>query len=155
MKEVSPKELRERNEKSWKETQKIFRRRLREIATGGQHNATYKMDDYCFGERIQPWLESLGFRVKPTNLSWYEVTWSEEEGVLERLREYMPILNNSLPETARRAIDRLKVKQKELGTWRPDPSCYDYVCSACGKHSEYKTDFCCNCGKRMIIKEEK
>ena len=29
------------------------------------------------------------------------------------------------------------------------------VCSVCGKHSEYKTDFCCNCGTKMSIEENK
>lgn len=79
MKEVTPQELRECNEKSWKETQNIFRRRLREIAASGQNKATYKVNDYCFEERIQPWLESLGFKVKQIDLSWCEITWPETE----------------------------------------------------------------------------
>jgi hypothetical protein len=156
MREVTPKELQKLNDKSFKNTQKIFRRRLHEIAAGGENKATYKSDDYCCGERIKPWLESLGFQVKDIGWgSWYKITWPEEEDILERLRrECMPILNSSLPDAARRAIDGLKVKQEELGTWKFDPHPYDYVCSACGKHSEYKTDFCCNCGKKMMKEKE-
>ena len=87
MREVTPKELREYNEKSFKETQKIFRRRLREIAAGGNKVALYCKTEYCFGEQIKPWLESLGFTVKQDRrLNWYEVTWPEEEDILEKLR---------------------------------------------------------------------
>lgn len=38
---------------------------------------------------------------------------------------------------------------ESLGVWVKDVVQYNYVCSACGKHSEYATDFCCNCGKKM------
>lgn len=75
MREVTPQELKKYNEKSWKETQKIFRRRLREIAKSGENKAKYKVDDYCFGERIQPWLEGLGFKVKQVNPFWSEISW--------------------------------------------------------------------------------
>lgn len=150
MREITPKELREYNEKSWKETQKIFRRRLREIAAGGDKKAKYKPDNYCLGERIQPWLEGLGFKIKQVNPFWCEVTWPEEEDIIERLhRECMPILNSSLPNAARRAIDGLKVKREELGTWIFDSQAYDYVCSECGKHSEYTSPYCPNCGKKL------
>ncbi len=156
MREVAPKELQKLNSKSFKKTQKIFRRRLREIAADGNNEATYKANDYCCGEQIKPWLESLGFQVKDKGWgTWYEITWPEEEDIIERLRrECMPILNSSLPDAARRAIDGLKVKQEESGTWKLDPFSCDYVCSACGKHSEYKTDFCCNCGTKMIKEKE-
>ena len=155
MREVTPKELQKLNSKSFKNTQKTFRRRLREIAAGGENKAKYKPDDYCCGDRIADWLRSLGFTVKQVNPIWCEVTWPEEEDIIERLRrECMPILNSSLPDAARRAISGLKVKQEELGTWKFDPFSYDYVCSACDKHSEYKTDFCCNCGKKMMKEKE-
>jgi Zn finger protein HypA/HybF involved in hydrogenase expression len=67
-------------------------------------------------------LRSLGFKVKQINPIWCEVTWPEEEGVLEKPRE---------------------------GTWQKDMERYDYVCSACGKHAEYVSDYCPNCGKKM------
>ena len=151
MREVTPKELQKLNSKSFKKTQKIFRRRLRDIAADGNNEATYKASGYCCGERIKPWLESLGFQVRDKGWgSWYEITWPEEEDIIERLRrECMPILNSSLPDAARRAIDGLKVKQEELGTWEFDPHCYDYVCSECGKHSEYTSPYCPNCGKKL------
>ena len=152
MREVTPQELRKYNEKSWKETQKIFRRRLREIAKGGENKAKYKVDDYCFGERIQPWLEGLGFIVKPDRrLNWYEITWPKEEDVFERLRsEQIKILTQSIPTGFAWGV---RLKREEFGTWTKDNVHWDYVCSACGKHSEYATDFCCNCGKKMHVEE--
>ena len=59
-KEISPVEMRELNEKSFKNTQAIFRRRLREIAVNGENKAKYKEGDYCSGEYIKGWLRSLG-----------------------------------------------------------------------------------------------
>ncbi len=152
MREVTPQELREYNEQSWKETQKIFRKRLREIAAGGNSQAEYCEKGYCFGERIKPWLEGLGFVVKPdVRPFWWEITWPEEEDITEQLRrECMPILNSSLLDAARHAIDGLKVKGTDkLGTWAKDMERYDYVCSDCGKHAEYVSDYCPNCGKKM------
>lgn len=76
MREISPKELQKLNDKSFKSTQKHFRRRLREIAANGFKEANYKADGYCCGERIKPWLESLGFQVE--DIGWdsrYKVTW--------------------------------------------------------------------------------
>ena len=142
MREVTPKELREYNEKSFKETQKIFRRRLREIAAGGNKVALYCKTEYCFGEQIKPWLESLGFTVKQDRrLNWYEVTWPEEEDILERLRR----------ETAEKLTQPEKftwgvhVKRPE-GTWKRDYEQFDYFCSECEKHAEYVSDYCPNCG---------
>ena len=156
MREVTPKELQEFNDKSFKNTQKIFRRRLREIAAGGENKAKYKPDDYCCGDRIANWLKSLGFTVKQVNPIWYEITWPKEEDLIERLRrECAPILSSTLPNAARRAIDGLKIKGEELGIWKFDPSSYDYVCSACGEHSKYTTKFCPNCGIKMHIEENK
>jgi hypothetical protein len=80
MKEVTPKELRELNADSFKETQKIFRRRLREIAKSGENKAKYNEDDYCAGDYIAGWLRSLGFTVKRVGPSgWHEITWESNE----------------------------------------------------------------------------
>ena len=77
MREVSPQELREYNEKSFKDTQEKFRRRLREIAADGHSHAEYCEKMYCFGERIKPWLEGLGFVVKPEGRpNWWKITWT-------------------------------------------------------------------------------
>lgn len=152
MKEVSPKELQKLNDKSFKNTQKIFRRRLREIAAGGENKAKYKPDDYACGDQIEGWLKSLGFTVKQVNPIWCEITWPEEEDILERLRsETFKILTQPMPAKVTWGV---KIEREELGTWKFDPFSYDYVCSACGKHSEYKTDFCCNCGKKMMNDKE-
>ena len=154
MREVTPKELREYNEKSWKETQKIFRRRLREIAAGGNRKAKYKPADYCLGERIQPWLEGLGFKVKQVNPIWSEVTWPEEEDLIERLRsETFKILTQPMPAKVHYAIGWLNSENKKkmaiAGEWIFDSQTYDYVCSECGKHSEYTSPYCPNCGKKL------
>ena len=147
MREVTPQELREYNEKSFKNTQKIFRRRLREIAAGGENKARYKPDDYCMGDRIAEWLKLLGFTVKQINPIWCEVTWPEEEDLIERLRsETFKILTQPMPAKVHYAIGWLNA---EFGTWSKDMTQYDYVCSKCGKHSEYATDYCPNCGKKM------
>ena len=159
MREVTPKELQELNDKSFKNTQKIFRRRLREIAADGENKAKYKPDDYCCGDRIAEWLKSLGFTVKQVNPIWCEITWPEEEEICEKLRrECLPILTQPKSATVHYAIGWLNSEEKQkaatLGVWTRDTIQWDYVCSACGKHSEYKTDFCCNCGKKMINDKE-
>lgn len=145
MREVTPKELREYNEKSFKETQKIFCRRLREIAAGGNKIALYCKTEYCFGEQIKPWLESLGFTVKQDRrLNWYEVTWPEEEDILEKLRrETAEILAQPIKFTWGVHVERPE------GTWKRDYEQFDYFCSECKKHAEYVSDYCPNCGKRM------
>lgn len=147
MREVSPKELQKLNDKSFKSTQKIFRRRLRKIAAGGSKEATYKAEDYCCGEQIKPWLEGLGFQVKSNGWgSRYKITWPEEEDILKRLRsQSFKILTRPMPAKVTWSV---KIDREE-GTWIFDPHSYDYVCSECGKHSEYTSPYCPNCGKNM------
>ena len=147
MREVTPKELRKLNGKSFKRTQKIFRRRLREIAADGEKKARYKPNDYCCGDRIADWLRSLGFTVKQVNPIWCEITWPEEEDIIERLRsESFKILTKPVPCTP---IWGLKIERKEPSFWSFDPHAYDYVCSECGKHSEYTSPYCPCCGKKL------
>lgn len=147
MKEISPKELQKINNNSFKKTQKIFRRRLREIAADGHNKATYKPADYYCGERIADWLESLGFTVKQINPIWCEITWPEEEDVIERLRdEAFKILTKPVPAKIHYAIGWLNA---EFGTWIWDEIEYDYKCSKCGKHAEFISNYCPNCGKKM------
>lgn len=186
MKEVTPQELRKYNEKSFKNTQKIFRRRLREIAAGGENKAKYKPNDYCCGERIADWLKSLGFTVKQVNPFWCEVTWPEEEDILERLHsEQFKILTQPMSAKVHYAIGWLTSEEKKkvwhmmaqrgdrkqchpeadclksgkpawyLYHWKNDPIQWDYICSCCDEHSEYKTKFCPNCGAKMHIEEDK
>lgn len=152
MKEVTPKELRKLNSKSFKNTQKIFRKRLREIAAEGMNEAKYKEDDYCAGEYIKGWLRSLGFTCKEIGYgSWVEVTWPQEEDILERFRgEQFQILTSSIPAEAHYATGWLKT---EYGTWAWDAARYEYKCSKCGKHAKYVSDYCPNCGKKMIKEE--
>lgn len=123
---------------------------MREIAADGEKKAKYKPDNYCCGDRIADWLKSLGFTVKQINPIWCEVTWPEEEDILERLRnETAKILARPIKFTW-----GVRLEREELGTWQFDPHPYDYVCSACGNHSEYTTPYCPNCGKKMKEKEK-
>ena len=79
-KEISPAELRELNGKSFKSTQEIFRRRLREIAKDGEIKAKYNENHYCAGDHIADWLRNLGFTVKRIGPSgWHEITWEGNE----------------------------------------------------------------------------
>lgn len=154
MREVTPKELQKLNSKSFKNTQKIFRRRLREIAAGGENKAKYNPDDYCCGDRIADWLKSFGFTVKQVNPIWCEITWPEEEDILERFRgETFKILTQPMPAKVHYAIGWLRSEEKKKamasGEWTFDSHTYDYACSECGKHSEYTSPYCPNCGKKL------
>lgn len=154
MREITPKELQKINSKSFKETQKIFRRRLREIAKDGNVQAKYKPKDYKYGEQIKPWLESLGFKVKEIGPSWCEITWPEEEDIIERLRnETFKILTRPMPAKVHYAIGWLNSEEKKIaaimGEWIFDPYYCDYVCSECGKRSEHTSPYCPHCGKKL------
>ena len=154
VKEVSPKELQKINSKSFKNTQKIFRRRLREIAAGGENKAKYKPNDYACGDQIEGWLKSLGFTVKQVNPIWCEITWPEEEDICEKIRrEGIKIMTQPKSATVHYAIGWLHSEEKKkaamIGEWIFDSHCYDYVCSECGKHSEYTSPYCPNCGKKL------
>ena len=152
MREVTPKELQKLNDKSFKETQRFFRRRLRETATDGDKEITYNPNNYACGDQIKPWLEGLGFTVKQTGPFSCKITWPEEEDLVERLRsETVKILTQPM---SAKVTWGLNINRETLGVWTRDTNQWDYVCSACGKHSEYKTDFCCNCGKKMMNDKE-
>ena len=146
MREISPKELQKLNDKSFKETQRIFRRRLREIAAGGRTEADFDKGHFCCEDKIIVWLRSLGFKVTAGTYKYY-ITWPEEEDIIEKLRsETFKILTRPMPAKVHYAIGWLNA---EYGTWSKDMARYDYVCSKCGKHAEYTSDYCPNCGKKM------
>ena len=146
MKEVTPKELRKLNDKSFKDVQKVFRRRLREIAAYGRTEAEFDKGHYHCEDKIITWLRSLGFKVTAGTYKYY-ITWPEEDDILKKLRdEAFKILTKPVPCTVTWG---LKIKQEELGSWIFDPHAYDYVCSECGKHSEYTTHYCPHCGKKL------
>ena len=42
----------------------------------------------------------------------------------------------------------------EYSTWTRYMATHDYKCSKCGKHAEYVSDYCPNCGKKMIEEGE-
>lgn len=94
---------------------------------------------------LKQWLESLGFVVgwNANNLmaviKWDDVSIAEIEMVTE-------------PKPAT-VIYVEKLNKIEFG-WRFDPHPYDYVCTCCSEHSEYKTKYCPNCGAKMIVEKE-
>lgn len=153
MKEVTPKELRELNTKSFKETQKIFRRRLREIAKGGENKAKYNEKDYYAGDYIASWLTNLGFTVKRVGPSgWHEITWEDNEILDPRKTWYMMAQRGDRKQCHPEA-DCLKNGKPAwyVYIWKKDYVQFDYICSCCNEHSEYKTKFCPNCGAKMRI----
>jgi hypothetical protein len=186
MKEVTPKELQKLNAESFKDTQKIFRRRLREIAKGGENKAKYNENDYCAGDYIAGWLRTLGFTVKRIGTSgWHEITWPKKEDIIEKFcSEQAQILTSLAPEKVHYAIGWLNSEEKKkvwhmmaqrgdrkqchpeadclksgkpawyLYHWKDDPIQWDYICSCCDEHSEYRTKFCPNCGAKMQIEKE-
>jgi hypothetical protein len=156
-KEISPAEMRELNRNSFKNTKKIFRRRLREIAAGGEDKARYKPDDYyCCGDCIADWLKSLGFTVKQVNPLWCEVTWPETEAPDKKKVWHMMVQRGDRKQCHPEA-DCLKNGKPAwfIYIWKKDPVRFDYICSCCNEHSEYKTKFCPNCGAKMHIEEDK
>ena len=151
MREVTPKELQKLNDKSFKNTQKTFCRCLREIAAKGSTQADFDKGHFCCEDKIITWLRSLGFKVTDGTCKYY-ITWPEEEDALEKLRkEVNDIWSRRVPVKFTWGV---RLEREEPGNWTKDNVQWDYVCSACGKHSEYATDFCCNCGKKMMKEME-
>jgi hypothetical protein len=152
MKEVTPKELQKLNSKSFKNTQKIFRRRLREIAADGHTHAEYQPKDYKCGEQIKPWLENLGFKVKEIGPSWCKITWPEGEDIIEKLRkETFDIWSRPIPAKVTWGV-RLERFEEER-EWIYLATQHEYVCSGCGKHAKCVSDYCPNCGKKMKVEK--
>lgn len=146
MKEVTPKELQKLNDKSFKAEKKLFRRRLREIAAGGRNEADFDKGHFVHEDEIITWLHSLGFKVTAGTYKYY-ITWPEEEDILEKLRkEVNDIWSRRIPTKFTWGV---KIERETSGVWTRDTNQWDYVCSACGKHSEYKTKYCPNCGVKM------
>ena len=157
VKEISPKELQKLNSKSFKNTQKIFRRRLREIAKNGENKAKYNENDYCAGDYIAGWLRNLGFTVKRVGPSgWHEITWEDNE-LLDPRKTWFMMVQKGDRKQSHPDADCLKSGKPAwyLYHWKNDPIQWDYICSCCDEHSEYQTRFCPNCGAKMHIEENK
>ena len=147
MREVTPKELQKLNSKSIKAEKKLFRRRLREIAAAGRTEADFDKGHFCHEDEIITWLRFLGFKVTAGTYKYY-ITWPEEEDILEKLRsESFKILTQPMPAKVTWGV-RLERFEEER-EWIYHPVQHDYVCSGCGKHAEYTTPYCPNCGKKM------
>ena len=147
MKEITPKELQKLNDKSIKAEKKVFRRRLREIAANGSKQADFDKGHFSHEDEIITWLRSLGFTVTSGTYKYY-ITWPEEEDILERLRsETFKILTRPIPAKFTWGVHLERFEEER--EWIYHPVQHDYVCSGCGKHAEYTTLYCPNCGKKM------
>lgn len=138
MREVSPKELQEYNDKSFKKTQRIFRRRLREIAAGGENKAKYNTSDYCCGERVESWLKSLGFQIKSIGPVWREIAWPKESS--SSCLSFYPGKEGTRVRT---------------GTWYWEEKIGKYRCGKCKCISDHSTNYCPHCGEYMHILVER
>ena len=120
-------------EKAFKEHQKQFMIRIKEIAEQGVFSANFSAHEYAEDwERLSEWLRSLGFYVtRPVNGCVIWVKWDD----------------NSLAKNTM-TTELTKTSHIEF-EWIFDPHPYDYVCSCCKEHSEYKTKYCPNCGAKM------
>lgn len=154
MREVTPKELQKLNDKSFKETQKYFRRRLREVAAGGDKEVTYNPNNYACDDQIKPWLEGLGFTVKQTNPLWCKITWPESLTEKEVILLTKPVAAKTYCHPASKPVQDGKPAWY-LHHWTKCPTQWDYICSCCNEHSEYATKFCPNCGAKMHLEEDK
>lgn len=157
MKEISPKELQKLNNKSFKNTQKIFRRCLREIAKDGENKAKYNENNYCAGEHIADWLRNFGFTVKRIGPSgWHEITWKDSEFLDPRKTWSMMVQKGDRKQSHPNAdCPKSDNPALYLYHWKDDPIQFDYICSCCKEHNEYKTKFCPNCGAKMCIEQDK
>ena len=147
MRKVTPKELQKLNDKSIKAEKKIFRRRLREIAANGSKQADFDKGHFVHEDEIITWLRSLGFKVTAGTYKYY-ITWPEEEDIIERLRnQTFKILTQPMFANVTWGL-RLERFEEER-EWVYHPVQHDYVCSGCGKHFEYTSPYCPNCGKKL------
>ena len=147
MREVTPKKLQKLNSKSFKKIQKIFCRRLREIAANGSKQADFDKGHFSHEDEIITWLRSLGFKVTAGTYKYY-ITWPEEEDIIERLRnETFKILTQPKPVTVTHVE---KLSKIEFG-WNYDTTRYDFVCSCCNEHSEYTSNYCPHCGAKTYV----
>lgn len=143
-KRVTPEKLRKLNDKSFKRTQKFFRRRLLEIAKNGNKTADFNKKSFAHETEIIAWLRSLGFTVE-SGIGKYYITWPES------------VLPAHFKRTQYAHPDSKPVREGKpkwyLHHWTKDIDSWDYVCSCCNEHSEYETSFCPNCGAKMLKKE--
>lgn len=93
---------------------------------------------------LKQWLESLGFVVGWNSYNITAVIKWDDTSIVE-------IEQMTKPKPATVTYVE-KLSKIEFG-WVFDPHPYDYVCSCCNEHSEYKTKYCPNCGAKMITEE--
>ena len=131
-------------EKAFKEHQKLFMIRIKEMAERGEFYATFSICDYMEDwERLSEWLRSLGFHVtRPVNGSVVWIKWDDNSIIKKAMTT----------ESKSSTVERYGLTPTGVSyAWELDSQSYDYVCFHCKKHSEYKTKYCPNCGAKMII----
>jgi hypothetical protein len=83
-------------------------------------------------EELKSWLENLGFVVGWNSNNLIAVVKWDDNSIAKKIMTTEPVKTGCIE------FD-----------WVFDPHPYDYLCSCCNKHSEYKTRYCPNCGAKM------
>lgn len=123
-------------DKQFEDYKQQLAERITKSANDGQfslHVNTYSCPGGWSG--LKQWLESLGF----------VVDWNSRNLMATIKWDDLSIAKIDMMTEPKPAVSRI-----EFG-WKYDPAQCDFVCSGCGKHSEYTTDYCSNCGVKTYV----
>lgn len=133
---------------SFERHKKLFMQRIKEIAKNGAYTASFSVNEYDDWKEISEWLHGLGFHVtKPVNGIVVYIKWSDAN--LAKLE------NPKTDYSSKAKSVKDYISEQYFYHWTKDLTQWDYICSCCDEHSEYKTKFCPNCGAKMYIEEDK
>ena len=108
------------------------------VSKTGRFNTYLTIGDYSDCSNwavIECWLKELGYRFEYISThKGMMVYWDD-----------LPIAKINMVTEPKSAVSRI-----EFG-WKYDPTQYDFICSGCGKHSEYTTDYCPHCGVKTYV----
>ena len=132
---------------SFERHKKFFMQRIKKIAENGEYVAHFSTNEYDDWKEISEWLSGLGFHVtKPVNGVVVYVKWGDEH--LAKLEKFKTDYSSNS-----KSVKDDKAEQY-CYHWVTDCVQWDYICSCCNEHSEYKTKYCPNCGAKMYIGED-
>lgn len=140
MKEVTATAANKMAHKASDEKLKDYKERLAERITKAANNGEFSLhvNAHFFCGRwveLKQWLESFGFVVGwNTNNLMAIIKWDD-----------ISIAKIDIMTEPKPAVSRF-----EFG-WRYDTTKFDFVCSYCGKHSEYSSNYCPNCGVKTYV----
>lgn len=75
MKEISPAEMKRRNEKGQNKMKKALRKAIRSAADEGYNNVNFNPKEFACPETIKEWLTGLGFEVVSCCPTRIEIRW--------------------------------------------------------------------------------